>query len=203
MKAILFPLLTICQYKKKSLLDFHYWILSTPAWEHSPRIKEQMAHIMGVPKQLKQLPTLQTSFVLLHQRSAHCDSGAQDTSESSRPAHSPALPHAEASAHPAGAALLLPPFLAQAPSTALLPGQRLHCFQQQQLPRRASCCSSREIQVLSEPPARRAQTLNDIRAKAWHQEKCTQLREPETWIQLLKQKESSQSAKLLQNNYQH
>lgn len=62
MKAILFPLLTICQYKKKSLLDFHYWILSTPAWEHSPRIKEQMAHIMGVPKQLKQLPTLQTSW---------------------------------------------------------------------------------------------------------------------------------------------
>lgn len=76
MKAILFPLLTICQNKKKSLLDIHYWILSTPAWEHCLRIKEQMADILEVPNQLKQLPTLQISFVLLHHRSAHCHSGA-------------------------------------------------------------------------------------------------------------------------------
>lgn len=76
MKAILFLLLPACQSKKKSLLDFYYWILSTPAWEYCLRIKEQMADIMEVPNQLKQLPTLQISFVLLHHRSAHRHSGA-------------------------------------------------------------------------------------------------------------------------------
>lgn len=60
-RAILFPLLPVSQEKKtkktKTLLDFHYWILNTPAWEHCLKIKEQMADIMEVPKWLKQLPT--------------------------------------------------------------------------------------------------------------------------------------------------
>lgn len=143
MKAILFPLLPICQNKKKSLLDFHYWILSTPAWEHCLRIKEQMADIMEVSNQLKQLLTLQISFVLSHHRSAHCHSGAQDTSDSSRTCHTPALPHTEALAHTASAAF--PGTVTSSPWAKGCTGSSSN-----QSPKRESCCSSRHLQILSE-----------------------------------------------------
>lgn len=53
-KAILFPLLPADQ--EESLLDFHSWILNTPARAHYLKIKEQMGDILEAPKRLKQLP---------------------------------------------------------------------------------------------------------------------------------------------------
>lgn len=141
MKAILFSLLPICQNKKKSLLDFHYWILSTPAWEHCLRIKEQMADIMEVPNQLKQLPALQISFVLLHHRSAHCLRQLRQLQASSHPCTAPSRgSSSHCCGYPASAAF--PGTTTQHTSSPWARG----CTgpSSNQLPKRASSCSSRD-----------------------------------------------------------